>query len=203
MLFQSSSSLKLCQVLQWRADFLQVRQDPLIPLLLPEILRDTRLTIWISGCSIQWTRNPDKTIRLLNWLDKNPVERDILFEATTGGTDRSKSDVGIQAALAVFAADEHPLNRIWVRKNPGPFGQAILSRINGLVFRFSSTTMTVNSFLNPCCAVSLKKKYEHVNNMIGPVASRLRFEDIEVGSLAHGIVGKSSFAFYHTFPDRF
>lgn len=77
---------------------------------------------------MEWTKHPARQDRLLAWLNSHSVERDRLFDAKAVRHTTKKTCVNM-AAQAIFAQDENPANVAAVKKDPTPFGSAIMSLI--------------------------------------------------------------------------
>ncbi|KAF8957518.1 hypothetical protein BDZ97DRAFT_104070 [Flammula alnicola] len=112
------------------------------------------------GFTINWST---KDARLLDWLDENPVEREIIFQKESiKGQKFSKRECTIKAAREIFSVDADIIIRRIAQKDPAHLRKKLAD-----YFRH------------------LKVKYQKFNKIIGPAASNSRYEDLEVGGETH------------------
>ncbi|KAF8957519.1 hypothetical protein BDZ97DRAFT_1846002 [Flammula alnicola] len=111
---------------------------------------------------IDWTGDPANDARLLDWIDKHPLERDILFSPTSLARRSLQGKINkhqcfVRAAKHFFFSDNNPAVRRDLKSEAGRDRLAHIIRA-----RFCE----------------LKRKYQDFNSEIGPAASNMQYEEL-------------------------
>ncbi|KAF8958988.1 hypothetical protein BDZ97DRAFT_1840164 [Flammula alnicola] len=112
-----------------------------------------------SRSVIDWIGDPANDACLLDWIDKHPLEREILFSPTSlqGTRTISKNQCIVRAAKHFFSSDSDPAVRRDLKTEAGR------DRLGNLIgTRF----------------FKWKRKYQDFNSEIGPAASNMRYEEL-------------------------
>ncbi|KJA23888.1 hypothetical protein HYPSUDRAFT_214918 [Hypholoma sublateritium FD-334 SS-4] len=119
-----------------------------------------------------WSKDPRKGLRIMDWVDSHAREREVLFTPPgikRGPNTLTKIECSRRAAQAIFS-DAYGVNTNANRpvvKNP-PY-----------------TDRLVNDYIR-----TLRRRYQNFNRKIGPVASNMRFEDVQDGTLLRQMIEK-------------
>ncbi|CAA7266273.1 unnamed protein product [Cyclocybe aegerita] len=117
---------------------------------------------------ISWKKDPNRDLRLMDWLDQHPLQREIIFSNPGRGRGRgsrkpgakmSKIQCCMQAAKDIFSVDTDPSIRQDVVKDPQHFAGATYSHI-----------------------LHMKTTYQQFNEEPGPHYANIPYTDLEVGS---------------------
>ncbi len=81
--------------------------------------------------TVNWSQDPSKGFRLIDWLDAHKTERNVLFSRGYNSKDPelTKKRCASKAALAVFACDPDPAIRRHVKEDLAHFSQVITGYI--------------------------------------------------------------------------
>ena len=81
--------------------------------------------------TVNWSQDPSKGFRLIDWLDTHKTERNVLFSRGRNSKDPelTKKRCAAEAALAVFACDPDPVIRRHVKEDLAHFSQVITGYI--------------------------------------------------------------------------